>query len=122
VRRSALPVQAQDEKASDDNSEIVEGGRPGDSRHTGTGDSTKVHPRRFVGSITLDPDRAGLQVAKIADEILFELTRSNGSTLKLTLEIEAAAATGYPDDVVDVVRSNIRDLKLDASKVGFEDE
>jgi hypothetical protein len=31
-------------------------------------------------------------------------------------------ANGYPDDVVDVVRSNIRDLKLDTGDVGFEEE
>jgi hypothetical protein len=72
--------------------------------------------------VTLDPDKAGLQVAKIAEEILFELTRANGATLKLTLEIEGAMANGYPDDVVNVVRSNIRDLKLDTSAVGFEEE
>jgi predicted AAA+ superfamily ATPase len=122
VRPSALPAQAPDEKVVGDNSELSAGRRAGDSAQPATGDSIKRLPRRFVGSITLDPDRAGLQVAKIAEEILFELTRSNSSTLKLTLEIEASAATGYPDDVVDVVRSNIRDLKLDASKVGFEEE
>jgi hypothetical protein len=31
-------------------------------------------------------------------------------------------ANGYPDDVVDVVRANIRDLKLDTGNVGFEEE
>jgi hypothetical protein len=63
-----------------------------------------------------------LQVAKIAEEILFELTRGNGATLRLTLEIEGSMANGYPDDVVDIVRSNIRDLKLAPSEVGFEKE
>ena len=56
------------------------------------------------------------------EEILFELTRANGATLKLTLEIEGSMASGYPDDVVNVVRSNIRDLKLDTDDVGFEQE
>jgi hypothetical protein len=46
-------------------------------------------------------------------KILFELTRSKGATLNLTHEIESLAAHGYPDDIVDVVRSNIRNLKLD---------
>jgi hypothetical protein len=31
-------------------------------------------------------------------------------------------ANGYPDDLVDIVRSNIRDLKLAPSEVGFEKE
>ena len=63
-----------------------------------------------------------MQVAKIAEEILFELTRPNGASLKLTLEIEGTAQQGYPDDVVDVVRSNIRDLKLDVAEAGFEED
>jgi hypothetical protein len=61
-------------------------------------------------------------VAKVAKEILFELTRPNGASLKLTLEIEGASASGYHDDVVDVVRANLRDLKLDVSEVGFEEK
>jgi len=77
-------------------------------------------PRRFYGSIPLNPDQAGLQVAKIAEEILFELTRAKGSELKLTLEIEASAPAGYSDDVVDVIRANIRDLKIDPTNIGFE--
>jgi hypothetical protein len=81
-----------------------------------------VLPRRFYGSINLNPDKAGLQVAAIAKEILFELTRLNGSSLKISLEIEGNAPSGYPDDVVEVVRANLRDLKIDISEVGFEEE
>lgn len=77
--------------------------------------------RRFFGSIPLDPDKAGLQVAKIAEEILFELSRADGATVTLTLEIEASSPVGYPEDIVDVVRSNVRDLKLDTADVGFEE-
>lgn len=87
-----------------------------------TGDTTSTQPRRFFGSIPLDPDRAGLQVARIAEEILFELTRSDGADVKLTLEIEGRSPEGYSSDTVDVVRSNIRDLKFDPEKVGFEEE
>ena len=45
-----------------------------------------LHPRK--------PDNTRLQVAKIAEEILFELTRSNGATLKLSLETAGAAPNG----------------------------
>jgi len=95
---------------------------PGGGKQSEPGDTKAGKPRRFYGSISLDPDKAGLQVAKIAEEILFELGRPNGANLRLTLEIEASAPDGYPDDVVDVVRANIRDLRLDAGKVGFEDD
>jgi hypothetical protein len=52
-------------------------------------------------------------------EIRHDLSQT---TLILTLEIEGSAADGYPDDIIDVVRSNIRDLKLDINTVGFEEE
>jgi hypothetical protein len=46
----------------------------------------------------------------------------NGSSLKISLEIEGNAPSGYPDDVVEVVRANLRDLKIDITEVGFEEE
>jgi predicted AAA+ superfamily ATPase len=121
VWRTALPEKAQG-KSNQDDPAGVPGGKAGDNRQPGTTGTTEKRPRRFFGSITLDPDKAGLQVAKIAEEILFELTRAKGATLKLSLEIEGSMTTGYPDDVVNVVRSNIRDLKLDVGEAGFEEE
>ena len=81
-----------------------------------------ARPKRFFGSIELDPDKAGLQVAKFAEEVFFELTRGKASELKLTLEIEATDPDGYKDDVVDVIQSNVRDLKLEPRNIGFEEE
>jgi len=121
VWRTAIPEQPLPKSKQDDTASPKGGATKDDEREGPTG-SAKKRPRRFFGSITLDPDKAGLQVAKIAEEILFELTRGSGTTLKLSLEIEASMASGYPDDVVNVVRANIRDLKLDANEVGFEDE
>jgi len=79
-------------------------------------------PKRFFGSITLDPNKAGLQVAAFAKEVLIELSRPQGAAVKLTLEIEGEAPAGYPEEVVNVVRSNLRDLKLDVANAGFDDE
>ena len=78
-------------------------------------------PKRFFAALKLEPERAGLDVARIMDGLLVELTRSPGSGIKLTLEIEATSGeTGYPTDVVDTVNANVRDLKLDESELGFE--
>jgi hypothetical protein len=121
VWRSAIPEQPAPKSKQDDTAS-GKGGRTKDDERQGPTDSAQKRPRRFFGSITLDPDKAGLQVAKIAEEILFELTRGSGATLKLTLEIDGSMLNGYPDDVVNVVRSNIRDLKLDASQLGFEED
>ena len=81
------------------------------------------YPKRFYASIPIESDRAGLEVARIMDGLLVELTRTDGSELKLTLEIEGTSAReGYPKDVVDTVKANARDLKLDAESFGFEED
>lgn len=90
------------------------------------GDQTKPVerlPRRFFASVPIKPERAGLEVARIMDGLLVELTRAPGSTLQLTLEIDGRAGdTGYPADVVDTVKANVRDLKLNSDDLGFEEE
>ncbi|TGP85627.1 MULTISPECIES: DUF499 domain-containing protein [unclassified Mesorhizobium] len=122
VWRKALPNRESSASAANDGNVAKDGGvaTPAGQARSDTASGQK-QPKRFYGSVTLDPDKAGLQVAAIAKEILFELTRPAGSSLKITLEIEGSSSGGYPPDVVDVVRANLRDLKLDVSEVGFED-
>ena len=128
VQRDALPEKEEETASTVAGETVRPSGATGvtgaqDRTPQSTSDGAKQQgPRRFFGSIPLDPDKAGLQVAKIAEEILFELSRADGAQVKLTLEIEASSSSGYSEDVVDVVRSNIRDLKLNAADVGFEDE
>ncbi len=108
-----------------DTSETVPGdGLGGESEeHQEDSDPPKPKPKRFFASIPIESERAGLEVARIMDGLLVELTRTKGSTLRLTLEIEGAAAEqGYPEDVVKTVKANARDLKLDDGNYGFEQE
>ena len=80
-------------------------------------------PKRFFASIPINPDKAGLEVARIMDGLLVELTRTQGSSLRLTLEIDGTVAEhDYPKDVVETVKANARDLKIDDSSFGFEKE
>ncbi len=80
-------------------------------------------PGRFFASISIDSERAGLEVARIMDGLLVELTRMPDSTLRLTLEIEGSAGgSGYPKDVVETVKANMRDLQLDIEAWGFEED
>lgn len=59
-------------------------------------------------------------MSNIAQSILSELDRARGSTIKLTLDIDAEAAEGFPDDVVAVIRDNAQSLRI--SDFGFEGE
>ena len=89
------------------------------------GDPTPAEPlpRRFFASIPIEPERAGIEVARIMDGLLVELTRTQGSTLRLTLEIDGTTVEqGYPKDVVETVKANARDLKLEEKSFGFEED
>ena len=128
VRRDAIPkdetkdVDPAGEKPSDVN-------LPGQNRNGGDPSTTptspppKDGPKRFFASIPIESERAGLEVARIMDGLLVELTRTKGSTLRLTLEIDGAAEEqGYPEDVVETVKANARDMKLSKDSFGFEQD
>ena len=70
--------------------------------------------------VSLDPARAGRDASRIADEILSHLVGLSGSTVKVTLEIEAEIPSGAPDNVVRTVTENSRTLKF--ASQGFEAE
>ena len=123
VRREAIP--------SEENTPGSEGEKthPKDGPETKSDDDeidpdlTKYRQKRFFASISIEPERAGLEVARIMDGLLVELTRTPGSTMRLNLEIDGKASeSGYPDDVVKTVKANVRDLKLKRGEFGFEEE
>ena len=87
---------------------------------TGTQPVLSPQPKRFHGSVSLDPARAGRDASRIADEVLSHLVGLVGSTVKVTLEIEAEIPSGAPDNVVRTVTENSRTLKFTSQ--GFETE
>ena len=68
----------------------------------------------------LDPARVGRDAGKIADEVISHLAGLVGSSVKVTLEIEAELASGAPENVVRTVTENSRTLKF--GSYGFEKE
>lgn len=90
----------------------------------GTGNITvqpvEQPPKRFYGSVTLDPNRVGRDAGKIADEVISHLVGLLNSKVTVTLEIEAEALSGVPDNVVRIVTENSRTLKF--NNQGFEKE
>jgi hypothetical protein len=77
-------------------------------------------PKRFHGSVSLDPARVGRDAGRIADEVISHLAGLVGSSVKVTLEIEAEVQAGTPDNVVRTVTENSRTLKFTTH--GFEKE
>jgi predicted AAA+ superfamily ATPase len=79
-----------------------------------------ARPKRFHGTVSLDASRVGRDAGRIADEVISHLVGLVGSTVKVTLEIEAIVEAGTPENVVRTVTENSRTLKFTTH--GFEDE
>jgi hypothetical protein len=77
-------------------------------------------PKRFHGTVQLDPARAGRDAGRVADEVVTHLVGLVGSSVRVTLEIDAEIPEGAPDNVVRTVTENSRTLKFTSS--GFETE
>ncbi|MGH7391734.1 MAG: Swt1 family HEPN domain-containing protein [Candidatus Rokuibacteriota bacterium] len=86
---------------------------------TGTS-ALPAQPKRFHGTVALDPTRVGRDASRIADEVIAHLSGLVGATVKVTLEVEAEIPSGAPDHVVRTVTENSRTLKFTSQ--GFEQE
>jgi hypothetical protein len=75
-------------------------------------------PTRFHGTVNLDPSRVGRDSSRIAEEVIAHLVGLVGSTVTVTLEIEADIPAGAPDNVVRTVTENSRTLRF--TQQGFE--
>jgi hypothetical protein len=77
-------------------------------------------PRRFHGTVGLDPARVGRDASRIADEVIAHLAGMVGAEVTVTLEIEASLPDGASDQIVRTVTENSRTLKFTSH--GFERE
>lgn len=76
-------------------------------------------PKRFHGTVSLDPTRLGRDAGRIADEVVAHLAALVGANVDVTLEISAEVEKGVPDNVVRTVTENCRTLKF--KDHGFEE-
>jgi hypothetical protein len=77
-------------------------------------------PRRYHGSVDLDPTRVGRDAGRVADEVIAHLAGLIGSSVRVTLEIQADIPSGASDNVVRTVTENSQTLKF--LSYGFENE
>ncbi|MGE0386742.1 MAG: Swt1 family HEPN domain-containing protein [Gammaproteobacteria bacterium] len=125
-RQMMLEAPSQDGRGSDDGDSK---GQTDDSTSgagkPASGDTSDTHgrtpaqaPRRYHGTVSLDPERAGRDAARIAEEVISHLTGLIGARVTVTLEIEANIPDGTPENVVRIVTENGRTLKFESQ--GFE--
>ena len=86
----------------------------------GTAPEPAARPRRFHGSVSLNPARVGRDAGRIADEVIAHLAGLVRAEVRVTLEIEARIPDGASEQVVRTVTENARTLKFESQ--GFEGE
>lgn len=97
------------------------GAVPGGSDTGGNGaEAKKSLPRRYHGTVKLDPSRVGRDASRIAEEVIVHLVGLVGADVTVTIEIEATLPGGASDQVVRVVTENSRQLRFVSH--GFEAE
>ena len=77
-------------------------------------------PKRFYGSINLDPIRAARDAQRIIEEVVQYLTSLPNSTVEVTMDIQAVTSDGVPDNIVRTITENCRTLGFTSQ--GFEEE
>jgi hypothetical protein len=94
-------------------------GESGDDEGGSTPDTDGADPKlptRYYGRITLDSMRWTKTVADIADAVVNQLARGDGTKLSITIEVEAEAEAGFVDGVQRTVTENASTLKFDSSE------
>ena len=79
---------------------------------TGTAPPQAAAPKRFYGTINLDPIRAARDAQQVIEEVVQHLTGLPGANIEVTIEIQANVSDGVPEDVVRTVTENCRTLQF----------
>jgi len=73
----------------------------------------------FFGQVELDPVKAKLQFSDVTEEVLMLFTSKPGVRVKVSLEIQAEASSGFDESTQRAARENCNQLKF--KNHGFED-
>ena len=75
--------------------------------------------KRFFMSADLDTTRINRDVQKYVEEVIQHLTSVDGTKVKVSLEVEAESAEGFPHQIVRTISENCQTLR--ARDSGFEE-
>ena len=78
----------------------------------GGGSIPQPAKKQFYGSIELDAIQAKKQFADLVDEVVLQFTSRPGVKVKIAVEIQAEASTGFDDSLQRAVKENCNVLKF----------
>ena len=77
-------------------------------------------PKRFYGTVNLDPMRTARDAQQVIEEVIQHLTSLPNATVEVTMDIRATTSDGVPDNIVRTITENCRTLGFTSQE--FEDE
>ena len=115
--KAQTEIDGKTESVSDDETQVTDIGKEDEKKDD---KETIPRPKRYHGSVELDPERVGYHASQIGDEVIKHLVGLVSAGVKVTLEIEAEIPDGTPENIVRTVTENSRTLKFISH--GFEEE
>ena len=79
-----------------------------------------ISPKRFYGTVNLDPIRALRDAQQVIEEVAQHLISLPNATVEITMEIHVNASDGVPANIVRTITENCRTLEFTSQE--FEDE
>ncbi|EWH01940.1 hypothetical protein Q427_11510 [Halomonas sp. BC04] len=83
-------------------------------------EATSAIKKHFYGTVGLDPVKAKMDFATLADEIVEQFNLRTGVEVKISVEIEATSADGFDEALQRTIKENCNVLKFSSSE--FEGE
>ena len=68
--------------------------------------------KHFYASIDIDPFQAKKQFADLVDEVVLQFTSRPGVRVRIAVEVQADAATGFDDGLQRAVKENCKVLRF----------
>jgi hypothetical protein len=81
---------------------------------------TRSRPRRFFGSVSVNPQRLALDVSTIAKDLVAHLAALPGSQAEIQLDLTIRVPGGVPDHVIRIVGENAKTLKFTSADFDAE--
>lgn len=72
-----------------------------------------TQPKRFYGTLTLDPTKAGLRFSEVMNEVVQHFSRSPKNKVTIQVEIRAESPEGFEETTVRTTKENANTLGFD---------
>ena len=84
------------------------------------GTPTPSRPKRFYGSVELNPVRASRDAQNVINEVVQHIASRSDVDVTVTIEVQATFGDGVPEDLERILTENCHTLGFNAQE--FEDE